>query len=99
MTPTPGRSSVAPLQSLSTPSHVSGLGPTPPTQVSAPLEHAITPAVHGPIPHLPEGQQATAEPGTSSMIPLQSSSMPLQASTPGSTSPTQAPKLAALGQI
>src|SRR5262245_1390118 len=91
--PTPARSSVAPLQSLSAPSQISAEGLLPPRHWRVPPEQRIAPAVHSPVPQLPHGQQATPPPATSSVAPSQSSSWPLHSSARGRTSPTQPPQL------
>src|SRR4051812_34536734 len=94
----PGKSSTMPLQSLSIVSHCSGCGPTEFVHCGrmAPATHDSTPVWQMPVPHkaLPElslyGQHDAPRFGTSSILPLQSSSRPLHVSTPGFTSLTQA---------
>src|SRR5256885_524009 len=86
--PRPGMSSTMPLQSLSSPSQISVLGVTSFVQVSVQLfdvascTHFCTPLWQTPVPHLPLVQQLAPEPGTSSTMPLQSSSRPLHTSVP-----------------
>src|SRR5205814_1315057 len=50
--------------------------------------HFWTPLWQTPVPHLPLEQQLAPEPGTSSTMPLQSSSRPLHTSVPLSVNPT-----------
>src|SRR5436305_246790 len=86
-------SSTTPLQSLSIPSQISGLGPLDPEQSFAPLVHTTTPGLHWPmqLASIPPGQAEPQAPPTSvsldgsSTIPLQSSSSPLQVSGIGPT--------------
>src|SRR5207302_559395 len=95
---TSGSSSTSPLQCSASLLQISPCGPWPPTHESAPPEHCIMPLVQMPTPHFPDGQQATFAPCTSSILPLQSSSRPLQISPCGSTSPTHGPNCGACGQ-
>src|SRR5207249_1729252 len=84
--PTPGTSSMTPLQSLSMPSHTSAEGPTEPAHTRAPLWQVIAPAWHWPTQPAsrPPGQLAAHAAPTSvgalSTAPSQSSSSPLHSS-------------------
>src|SRR6266850_2238850 len=78
--------SVIPSQSLSRPSQVSAVGPTPPTQVRDPPVHCVAPNEHSPVsvPH------CAPPPGLPlSITPSQSLSKPSQISVTGPTPPTQ----------
>src|SRR5262249_17992632 len=76
--PTPtGMSSGVPLQSLSRPSHTSGLGLIAPTHTGAPMRQVSTPNLHAPTLDWPHGPMSVRP---SSMRPLQLSSSPLHIS-------------------
>src|SRR5439155_1280031 len=83
-------SSTCPLQSLSMPSHASGLGPTAPAhEPHAPDAHDCVPCLHAPT-LLPQVRSAlSAQEHPSSAVPLQSSSIPLHVSGCGPMLPTQ----------
>jgi hypothetical protein len=73
-------SSITPLQSLSTPSHVSGLGLVPPTHTKAPPVHVNVPGEHAPmlVPQLapPPGLPSSVEPSQLLSIPSHTSVAP-----------------------
>src|SRR5215475_7981436 len=72
-----------PLQSSSMPLHTSVLGPVRPF-----APHCIVPFLQMPVPQAtPGGQHVAPRPGTSSFLPLQSSSRPLHVSTVGFVAP------------
>src|SRR5438093_254781 len=84
-------SSIAPLQSLSSPSQVSGEGPTEPEHTLAPFAQASVPGRHWPT-QLAGSPPGHAEPhavptsiGLSSTVPLQLLSRPSQVSGCGPT--------------
>src|SRR5262249_20823086 len=68
-----GPSSMAPSQSLSSPSHCSGMGPTLPEQTRVPLTHAMVPVEHSPV-LMPHDVPTCGTP--SSTMPSQSLSLP-----------------------
>src|SRR5262249_733416 len=80
-------SSFVPLQSSSSPLHTSCAGPVPPVHVSVVPWHTFVPVVQMPTPQLPLAQHEVFRPGTSSTLPLQSSSTPLHTSALGPTAP------------
>src|SRR5690349_1007441 len=85
--PPPGLpSSVVPSQSSSRPLQRSVVGPTSPAQLSEPPMQVVVPRTHSPV----SVPQAAPPPGLlSSMFESQSSSIELQVSVPGRTSPVQ----------
>ena len=85
VSPTPGTcSSTVASQSLSMASQTSGVGPVPPVHMSMPITHWVAPGSQAPVP-VPHGCASSTT--LSSMMPLQSSSMPLHRSGDGPTSP------------
>jgi hypothetical protein len=80
---------VKPLQLLSTPSHCSPVGCTPPLHTMAPFTQAVTPGEQGGV-LTPQGCPTPGRFGSSTWK-SQSLSMPSQISVPGPTAPMHWP--------